>query len=150
MFLKGLCQIRARPAYLLLAKGKYELCRKKSLILQLIRSQPANIAIKFGNNPVVEFTRTVGVITPFGVIDFAIMLINTFFLFCFADMKKYNVYLDNTRNVLVHGGRNYPIAIRNGHAWFLLDNFKGIMSHFTEIELRQLHRRFGHLAADRL
>jgi hypothetical protein len=65
-------------------------------------------------------------------------------------MKKYNVYLDNTRNVLVYGGRNYSIAIKNDHAWFLLDNFEGIVLHFTETELRQLYRRFGYPAADRL
>jgi hypothetical protein len=106
--------------------------------------------IKFGDNSVVESTGTVGVTTPFGVVDFAVMLINTFFLFCFADIKKHNVYLDNTRDVLVHSGRDYPIAMRDGHAWFLLDNLENIVFHLTETELRQLHRRFGHPAADRL
>jgi hypothetical protein len=106
--------------------------------------------IKFGDNPLVEFFGTMGVGTFFGTIDFAIMPTNTFFLFCFANIKKYGVYLNSTRNVLIHNGKNYSIVIKNGHPWFLLDDFEGIVSHLTEVELRQLHRRFGHLAADRL
>jgi hypothetical protein len=124
--------------------------QKKIPNITVDKSTAGKYCIRFGNNFVIKFTRTVGIITSFGVINFAIMPINTSFLFCFTDIKKYNVYLDNTRNVLVYGGRNYPIAIRNGHAWFLLDNLKGIMSHFIETELRQLHQRFGHPAANRL
>jgi hypothetical protein len=37
--------------------------------------------IKFNNNPVVEFIKTVNVIMPFGIVDFAIIFINTFFSF---------------------------------------------------------------------
>jgi len=37
-----------------------------------------------------------------------------------------------------------------GHPWFLLDLETSITYHLTETELRQLHRRFGHPAADRL
>jgi hypothetical protein len=91
-----------------------------------------------------------GVETSFGTIDFAIMPTNTFFLFYFANIKKYDVYPNSTRNVLVHNGKNYSIVIKNEHPWFLLDDLEGIVSYLTEIELRQLYRRFGHPAADRL
>jgi hypothetical protein len=106
--------------------------------------------IKFGDNFVIKFNGMVGIITPFRVINFAVMPINTPFFFCFADIKKYNVYLDNTRDVLVYGGRDYSIAMRDGYAWFLLDNLEGIMSYFTETELQQLYQRFSHPAANRL
>jgi hypothetical protein len=106
--------------------------------------------IKFSDNPVVKSTGTIGIITPFGIINFAIMPTNIPFLFCFADIKKHKVYLNNTRNVLVSNEQNYPIAIRNDHAWFLLDNLKGIMSYLIKTELRQLYRRFGYPAANRL
>jgi hypothetical protein len=106
--------------------------------------------IKFSNNPIIESIGTINIITLFGIINFAVILINTFFLFCFADMKKYNVYLNNTRNVLVHSGGNYSIAIKNSYVCFLPDSLKGIISHLTETELRQLYRRFGHPAANRL
>jgi hypothetical protein len=124
--------------------------QKKIPNITVDTSTAGKYRIKFGDNPVVKSIGTIGVITPFGVIDFAVMLTNISFFFCFADMKKHNVYLDNTRDVLVYGGRNYPIAIRDGYAWFLLDNLKGIMFYLTETELWQLYRRFGHFAADRL
>jgi hypothetical protein len=92
----------------------------------------------------------VGVGTSFGTIDFAIMPTNTFFLFCFANIKKHDVYLDSTRNVLVYNGKIYFIVIKNGYPWFLLNDLEGIVLHLIEVELRQLHRRFGHPAADRL
>jgi hypothetical protein len=95
--------------------------------------------IRFNNNPVIKSIGTIDVITPFGVINFAVMLTKTFFFFCFADIKKHHVYLNNTRDVLVYGGRDYPIAIRNGYVWFLFDNFEGIVFHFIETELRQLY-----------
>jgi hypothetical protein len=88
--------------------------------------------------------------TSFGTIDFAIMPTNTSFLFCFANIKKHDVYLNSTRDVLVHNGKNYPIVMKNGHPWFLLDDLEGIVLHLTKVELRQLHRRFGHPAANRL
>jgi hypothetical protein len=56
-----------------------------------------------------------GVGTFFGTINFAIMLTNTFFLFCFANIKKHNVYLDNTRDVLVYNGKDYFIVMKNGY-----------------------------------
>jgi hypothetical protein len=115
--------------------------QKKILDITVDTSTAGKYRIKFDDNSVVKSTGTVDVTTPFGIIDFAVMPTNTPFFFCFADIKKHNVYLDNTRNVLVHGGRDYPIAMRDGHAWFLLDNLEGIMFYFIEIELRQLSRR---------
>jgi hypothetical protein len=91
-----------------------------------------------------------GVKTSFGTIDFAIMPTNTFFLFYFANIKKYGVYLNSMRNVLIYNGKNYFIVMKNEHPWFLFNNFEDIVLYLTEIELRQLHQRFGHSAADRL
>jgi hypothetical protein len=106
----------------------------------------------FGDNPEITFLETVGVETPFGIVNFAIMPINIPFLFCLADMDRYGVYFNNVENTLVHGGKTYPVVRKWGHPWLLLNGQEAAMAycHLTEGELRQLHRRFGYPAAERL
>ena len=67
-------------------------------------------------------------------------------------MNKHNVYFNNVQNVLVHDSDEYPIVRKWGHPWFLIDEPERSIAwcHLTETELRQLHRRFGHPAAERL
>jgi hypothetical protein len=108
--------------------------------------------VKFGNNHEISFLGTIGVKTFFGTIHFEVMPTNTPFLFCFANMDRHNVYFNNINNTLVHNGKKYPVVRKWEHPWLLLDEQKStiIYCHLTETELRQLHRRFGHPAADRL
>ena len=75
---------------------------------------------------------------------------NTPFLLCLADMDKHSIYLNNVDNVLVHNGNQYPIVRKWGNPWLLLDHHDTVVHYLTETELRQLHRRFGHPAADRM
>jgi hypothetical protein len=90
--------------------------------------------------------------TPFGTIDFAIMPANTSFLLYLANINRHNVYYNNVDNMLVQNGKIYPVIRKWGHLWLFLKDHKPAVacSHLTEDELRQLHRRFGHSAADRL
>jgi hypothetical protein len=108
--------------------------------------------VKFGNNHEIFFLGTIGVETPFGTIYFEIMPTNIPFLLCLADMDRHNVYFNNINNILVYNGKEYPVVRKWGHPWLLLNEqkFTIIHCHLTETELRQLHRRFGHPAADRL
>jgi hypothetical protein len=108
--------------------------------------------VKFGDNHEISSLGTIGVKTPFGTIHFEIMPINTPFLLYLANMNRYGVYFNNINNTLVHNGKEYSVVRKWGHPWLLLDEQKStiIYCHLTEIELRQLHRRFGHSAADRL
>jgi hypothetical protein len=105
----------------------------------------------FGDNPEITFLETVGVETPFAIVNFAIMPINAPFLFCLANMDRYGVYL-NVKNTLVYGGKTYPVVRKWGHPWLLLDDQEAAIAyfHFIKGELRQLYRRFGHSAAERL
>jgi hypothetical protein len=114
-------------------------------------SSIAGHRVKFGNNPESTFLGTVAVETPFGTIRFAVMLTNTPFLLCLANMDRCGVYFNNINNTLVHNGKEYPIVRKWGHSWFLLGNAETIAvhCHFIETELRQLHRRFGYSAAER-
>jgi hypothetical protein len=88
--------------------------------------------------------------TPLGVILFAVMLTNTPFLLCLADMDCHGIYLNNVDNVLVHKSKEYSIVRKWGHPWLLLDNQETVTHYLTKTELAQLHQRFGHPAAGRL
>jgi hypothetical protein len=147
---KGILSDTGAAGVFIAGERQIRILQKKIPDITVNTSITGKYRIKFGDNPVVKSTETVNITTPFKIINFAIMLINTSFFFCFANIKKHHVYLNNTRDVLVHNGRDYPIAIRNDYAWFLLDNLENIVFHFTETELRQLYRRFGYPAADRL
>jgi hypothetical protein len=54
--------------------------------------------------------------------------------------------------MLMQNGKIYFVIRKWGYLWLFLENHKPAIacSHLTEGELRQLHRRFGHSAADRL
>lgn len=48
-------------------------------------------------------------------------------------------------------GANVPIVRKWGHPWLLLKPEESVSyANLTDGELRQLHRRFGHLSIDRL
>jgi hypothetical protein len=108
--------------------------------------------VRFGDNPESVSLGTVSVETPFGIIDFQIVPANTPFLLCLSDMDKHGVYLNNILNTLVHKGKGHPVVRKWGHPWLLLNEPEKTIAwcHLTETELRQLHRRFGHPAAERL
>jgi hypothetical protein len=114
-------------------------------------SSTAGHKVKFGNNPESTFLGTIAVETPFRTIRFAVMPINTSFLLYLADMDRCGIYFNNINNILIHNGKEHPIVRKWGHSWFLLDNAEIIAVHcrLNETELRQLHRRFGHPAAER-
>jgi hypothetical protein len=107
--------------------------------------------VKFDDNPESTFFGTVTVETPFKTIRFAVMLINTPFLLCLANMDRCGIYFNNINNTLVHNGKEHFIVRKWEHSWFLLGDAEitAIHCHLTETELRQLHRRFNHPAAER-
>lgn len=130
--------------------------REQVKALQLIRddvhvdkSTAGRHRIRFGDNPECVSIGDIRVDTPFGVISFAVMPTNTPFLLCLADMDRHGVYLNNVDNVLVHKDKKYPIVRKWGHPWLLCDATETAIHYLTETELRQLHRRFGHPAAER-
>ena len=65
---------------------------------------------------------------------------------CIQDMDRLNVKLHNLQNILVQGKKIIPIVRRWGHPWMMLRQMGPIASYnfLTEVEIRQLHRRFGH------
>ncbi|KAI1798510.1 putative transposase [Daldinia bambusicola] len=108
--------------------------------------------VRFGDNPEQRSLGTVDVPTPFGTVQFQIMPSNTPFLLCLKDMDRLGIFLNNVKNVLTHKDKEYPIVRKWGHPWFLLNEREQTIAycHLTETELRTIHRRFGHPAAERL
>jgi hypothetical protein len=81
-----------------------------------INSFIAGHKMKFGNNPKSTFFGTIAVETPFRMIHFAVMLINTPFLLCLADINRCGVYFNNINNILMHNGKKQPIVCKWGHS----------------------------------
>ena len=106
--------------------------------------------VRFGDSPDTASQGTVSVPTPFGTIDFHILQANTPFLLCLQDMDRLGVQFNNIYNVLEHNGNTYPVIRKWGHPFFMLDRESSVICHLTETELRRLHRRFGHPAAERM
>lgn len=65
-------------------------------------------------------------------------------------MENLNVSFNNITNQLVKGAKKIPVIRKWGHAWFHLRRTENACLFLTEVELKRLHRRFGHPAADRL
>jgi hypothetical protein len=119
--------------------------------VQLDTSTAGDHKIRFGKGT--AFSQgTIQVHTPIGVITFHVVLANTPFLFCIQDMDAMGVKFDNLRNVLIQGDKVIPVVRKWGHPWMLLYQPEHSLawSHLTELELRQLHRRFGHPSVRRL
>ena len=120
--------------------------------VQLDTSTAGHQTIRFGKGSAVSLGN-IEVKTPIGPITFCVIPANTPFLLCLRDMDKLGVKLDNLNNMLIQGNNKIPIVRKWGHPWLMLDRDREktiAWSHLTEMELRQLHRRFGHPSAARL
>ena len=108
--------------------------------------------VRFGDSSEHASLGTIEVPTPFGTIGFHAIPANTPFLLCIRDMDQLGIYLDNVDDMLVQKktGKKQLIVRKWGHPWFPLDDDQAAAQHLTDVELRQLHRRFGHPAAERL
>ena len=117
------------------------------------RSHAGQHSIRFGEQETRESIGTIDTPTPLGIIRFHVLPSNTPFLLCLTDMDNMHIKFDNLENVLIQGNVRVPVIRKWGHAWMLL-NQKPEMSiawcHLTEVELRQIHRRFGHPSVQRL
>jgi hypothetical protein len=111
-----------------------------------------NHKVRFGNGPEKSSLGTANVQILFGTINFAIIPANIPFLLCLANMDRHDVYYNNVNNMLVQNGKTYPVIRKWGYSWLFLEDHEPVVacSHLIEDELRQLHHRFGHSAADRL
>lgn len=108
-------------------------------------------SIRFGQGETVTSIGRTTVSTPIGPIKFHIMPCNTPFLMCLRDMDLMGIRFDNLSNQLTRGDLSVPIIRKWGHPWLLLTPEDTLAHNYlTEVELRRLHRRFGHPSVARL
>ena len=123
------------------------------------RAGEANIRFGIGQATSIG---TVDVKTPIGTVTFHVLPADTPFLLSLKDLDDHKVRFDNLENKLIQGEKQIPVVRAWGHPWMLLDPVKAMayhddtivdrhtVCHLTELELRQVHRRFGHPSARRL
>jgi hypothetical protein len=131
----------------------------KGAIIDL--STTGQASIRFGAGDPLDSIGSIDVETPVGNIQFHIVEAMTPFLLSLKDMDQLGVYFDNTKNMLIRKDpyMTAPIVRRFGHpflmwdyslASFLTESFATDTCFLTDIELRRLHRRFGHPSVKRL
>jgi hypothetical protein len=101
--------------------------------------------VRFGGGNALESLGTTTVPTPLGPMDFHVIPADTPFLLCLQDMDRLGIRFDNLRNHLQQGNLTVPVVRKWGHPWLQLSMEKTLAyNYLTEVELRRLHRRFGH------
>jgi hypothetical protein len=117
--------------------------------------------IRFGAGEPLRSIGSYDMKTPIGNILFHIINAPTPFLVSLKDLDRLKVYFDNTRDVIVGPKPNQttPVIRRFGHpflVWgtscgtYLIESFAENPCFLTEVELRRIHRRFGHPSTEKL
>lgn len=145
--------------------GQWEALQRLNDSIQLDRTTAglAHFNFEIGST---AFIGTILLKTPIEIITFHIVPIHTPFLLCLADMNQLGAYFNNTTNQVIqnrphvpHAPHAHPVIRRYGHAFLLWHTFAyTVIIEFivfnscflTEVELRRLHRRFGHSSVRRL
>ena len=121
-------------------------------------SSKGEVKIKFG----IGSTSSIGSVyvdSPIGTVEFHIVQADTPFLLSLADMDRLQVQLNNLKNVLVTTQGDIPVVRQFGHLFllwneslhaFVQESLYTPTCFLTELELRRLHKRFGHPSVHRL
>lgn len=147
--------------------GQFKALQKADPTVKLDTSTKGQVNVQFGIGNATSIG-TVDVASPVGSVQFHIVETDTPFLMSLANMNRLQIYFDNLRNVVVaKNGTNItgevPVVRRFGHP-FLLWNaslhsylYESLTidkldqpCYLTDVELRRLHRRFGHPSIEKL
>jgi hypothetical protein len=128
----------------------------KNIPIDLNRTKTEAVNVQFE----IESTFSLGSITidtSMRLVKFHVIKTDTPFLLSLADMNRLKVYFNNIENTLFMTTKNrgLPVIRRFGHGFLLWKNsyflhsyitqsFEFNLCYLTDVELRQLHRRFGH------
>lgn len=112
------------------------------------------VKIKFG----IGMTSSIGTVeitSPIGTAEFHVVDTDTPFLLCLKDMDRLVVHFNNLKNVLITPNDEIPIVRRFGHPFLVWDEavhtfLQESPCYLTEVEIRRLHKRFGHPSVQRL
>ena len=142
--------------------GQLKTLQKIDDTIQLDQSTAGSANFVFGIKSIGSI-KSINISTSIGPITFHIINVNILFLLCFANLDKSETFFNNVTNKIIQqhqkSFRSHSVFKKYEHA-FLLWNIptyvfisESIIQHlcfFTEIEIRRLHRRFGHLLVQRL
>ena len=106
------------------------------------------VSIRFGVSDA-SLIRSITLDMLIRIAIFYIVDADTPFLLCLQDIDKMGIYYNNITNQIVHQNGTYSVVRRFGHP-FIIWSASTMVTYLTESELRQLHRRFGHPAVERL
>ena len=120
----------------------------------ICKTREGEVKIKFG----IGTASSIGSITldsPIGRIDFHVIRTDTPFLLCLADMDRLKVHFNNVKNVLETQDGEIPIVRKFGHPFLVWSEVtdtspQELPCYLTEVEIRRLHKRFGHPSVERL
>jgi hypothetical protein len=136
---------------LIAGKGQFLALQREDPLITLDTHQADIAQVKFGKGDAMESIGSMNVKTPIGKIIFHILKAFTPFLISLRDMDRLKIYVNNVTNEILftNGKRRTPLIRKWGHPWFYVSKLESA-AFLTNVELRKLHRRFGHPATDRL
>jgi hypothetical protein len=123
-----------------------------SIDLNRIKTEAVNVQFEIESISSVE---SLIIDTLFELMKFHVIKTNTSFLLSLADMNRLKVYFNNVENLLVNTIKVLSIIRRFDHDFLLWKNsyflhsyitqsFNSNLCYLTDVELRQLHKRFDH------
>jgi hypothetical protein len=124
----------------------------KNIPIDLDHTKAGIVNVQFGIGSILSIGSLI-IDTSFGLVEFHVVKADTPFLLSLADMDRLKVYFNNVENLLIGKIKILPIIRRFGHGFLLWENslhsyitqfFEFNFCYLTDVELRQLHRRFGH------
>jgi len=138
--------------------GQFQALQNADQSVRLDTLTKGQVNVQFGIG-IATSIGTADVVTPIGKIQFYIVYVDTPFLLCLADMDRLQIYYNNLRNVVITRTEKVPVVRRFGHPFllwssslqsYLSKSFNANPCYLTDIELRRLHRRFGHPSVEKL
>ena len=138
--------------------GQFVAFQRLDPSVQLNTTTQGMVNVQFG----IGSTSSIGsakIVTPIVTIEFHIVKVDTPFLLCLADMDHLQVYFNNLKNLLITPRNAVPVVRRFSHPFllwntslstYLTRSFDQNPCYLTDVELRRLHRRFGHPSVERL
>jgi hypothetical protein len=128
----------------------------KNILIDLNRIKTDIVNVQFEIESIFSI-KSLTIDTSFELVEFHVIKTDTFFLLSLADMNRLKIYFNNVENILfvIIKNRDLSIIRRLDHDFLLWKNsyflhlyitqfFEFNLCYLTDVELRQLHRRFDH------
>jgi hypothetical protein len=125
-----------------------------SIDLNHTKTDAVNVQFEIESTSSVE---SLTIDTSFELMQFHVIKTDTSFLLSLTDMNRLKIYFNNVENILFMTTKNRDLSMirrfdhdfllwKNSHFLhsYITQSFNSYLCYLTDIELRQLHRRFDH------